>query len=390
MPIPPDIPVYAYIKRELKNQIESGELAEGARVPSELELARAYGVSRNPTRQALRDLEQEGYIVRSPGRGSFVAPVSQRQKLLRVSGWHTLAIACPELECHYTRSVIEGFIQCAAESNYHTMAYFMRLRNQDEFEFLADIRNSGIDGVAFWLQHASSRTLDLLNKFRRSGFPFLLIDRYVRGADLDFVVTNNEDAAYRLTKALIAQGHRNVGFVTAELDNTTAEDRFAGHRRALEETGIPFIEDLMGVFESEGEPIASVVNRLMAHRRRPTAIFCSNDGCAAKLIDELTNLGYNVPDDVVLSAVDDNELAEALGIPMITASQAGNEMGRESARLLMNRIEKPDGPPQHCFLKAIANGELRQLVPDDTNGHENGDTNADGALNAQGREASRS
>ena len=54
--IPADIPVYAYIKRELKIQIENGELAEGARLPSELQLAREYNVSRNPTRQALRDL----------------------------------------------------------------------------------------------------------------------------------------------------------------------------------------------------------------------------------------------------------------------------------------------------------------------------------------------
>ena len=101
--VPPDIPIYAFIKRELKNQIESGELPEGARVPSELELARTFGVSRNPTRQALRDLELEGYLVRTPGRGSFVAPISQRQKLFQINGWRTLALGCPVLEFRYTR-----------------------------------------------------------------------------------------------------------------------------------------------------------------------------------------------------------------------------------------------------------------------------------------------
>jgi len=56
METPREIPVYAFIKRELKNQIESGELAEGTRLASEHELARQYNVSRNPTRQAMRDL----------------------------------------------------------------------------------------------------------------------------------------------------------------------------------------------------------------------------------------------------------------------------------------------------------------------------------------------
>ncbi|MBI5094764.1 MAG: GntR family transcriptional regulator [Candidatus Hydrogenedentes bacterium] len=170
----PDIPIYAQIKRELKNQIESGELEEGARVPSEFELARAYGVSRNPTRQALRDLELEGYITRTPGRGSFVAPKSGRQKLFKLGNWRTLAVACPHLECHYTRSVIQGFIQAAAEKEFHTMVYFLRFSDEAELEFLSDIRNSGIEGIAVWLQHASERTLQLLTKFKRASFPFVM------------------------------------------------------------------------------------------------------------------------------------------------------------------------------------------------------------------------
>lgn len=363
MAIPPDIPVYAFIKRELKNAIESGELPEGSRVPSELELARQYGVSRNPTRQALRDLELEGYITRAPGRGSFVAPTSSRQKLLRVNGWRTLAIACPEMEMQYTRNTIQGFIQYAADNGYHTMAYFMRLRNEDEFEFLADMRNSGVDGIAFWLQHASPRTLNLLSRFRKSNFPFVLIDRYVREEDFDYVVTDNEAVAHRLTSALIAQGHRNIGIVSAPLDNTSAEDRFKGHKRALEEAGIPFTEDLMGIFDDgNGESVSRVVNRIMAHRRRPTAFFCTNDGCVTKLLDELTTLGYSVPDDVVIAGVDDNQLAEALDIPMLAATQAGAEMGRESARILMERIETPDAPPRQRYLAANYSNQVLEAL----------------------------
>ena len=68
----------------------------------------------------------------------------------------------------------------------------------------------------------------------------------------------------------------------AELDNTAAEDRFAGYRRALEDTQIPFNEDLVGIFEAHGEPVRDVVSRIMAHRHRPTAFVCSNDGAATR------------------------------------------------------------------------------------------------------------
>jgi len=362
MKIPPDIPIYAFIKRELKNQIESGELAEGARVPSELELAKTYGVSRNPTRQALRDLELEGYLVRTPGRGSFVAPMAQRQKLFKTNGSRSIAIACPELEMHYTRSVIQGFIERAAEQGFHTMVYFLRFSGEAEVEFLADLRNSGIAGMAFWLQHSAARTLDLLHKFHRASFPFVLIDRYVRGLDADYVVTDNEGVAYQLTRALIERGHRDIGMVTTELDNTSSEDRVAGYRRALEEAGIPFTEDLMGVLEIEGAPVDSVVSGIMAHRGRPTAFFCSNDGVAAELLDGLSALDFQVPRDVEVATVDDNELAAALDIPLITASQQGDRMGRESAEILLNRIAHPDAPVQRRLLDAELHFESPALA----------------------------
>lgn len=351
--IPADMPAYAFIKRELKTQIESGELAEGDRIPSELELARKYNVSRNPTRQALRDLEIEGYLVRMPGRGSFVAPVSKRQRLFKLTnGWRTVAIACPEVECHYSRSVIQGFIQAAAEKGFHTMVYFLRFSNATEFDFLADMRNSGIEGVALWLQHPSKRTFELLARFQRSMFPFVLIDRYARDLESDFVVTNNEDMAYQLTKALVARGHKKIGMVTAELDNTATEDRFEGYRRALREAGLTFTKDAVGIFDSNAETVRTVVNRILALRGRPTAFFCSNDGVAVKLLDELQALGYEVPHDIELATVDDNDVLEALEIPLITAAQAGLDMGRESAQLLLARISEPTRPIEQRFLKA--------------------------------------
>jgi len=353
--IPTDIPRYAFIKRELKNQIESGELPEGARVPSEHELARTYGVSRNPTRQALRDLELEGYLIRMPGRGSFVTPKAQRQKLFSLNGWRTLAIGCPELEFHYTLTVIRGFIQYAFEHGFHTMVYFLRFSDEAEFEFLADLRNSGIEGMAFWLQHPSERTIDLLQKFRHAAFPFVLIDRYVRGLEADFVVTDNEDVAFQLTQTLIDRGHRDIGYITTILDNTSGEDRWAGYRRALESAEIPFTEELTGVFDVPTESNASVVDRIMAHRRHPTAFVCVNDGVAANLLDELGELGFRVPEDIAIATVDDNELAAAVDVPLITASQRADEMGRQSAELLLHRIAHADAPIQKRFLKATQN-----------------------------------
>lgn len=67
------IPLYYQLKVYFKDQMESGLLHPGDRLPTEMDLCRQFGVSRAPVRQALTDLAKEGYVYRRPGRGTFVA-----------------------------------------------------------------------------------------------------------------------------------------------------------------------------------------------------------------------------------------------------------------------------------------------------------------------------
>jgi GntR family transcriptional regulator len=63
----------------LKEQIERGGLATGARLQSEPELAVTHQVSRVTVRRALDGLEREGLIRRQPGAGTFVASTTPRR-----------------------------------------------------------------------------------------------------------------------------------------------------------------------------------------------------------------------------------------------------------------------------------------------------------------------
>jgi DNA-binding GntR family transcriptional regulator len=63
---------YQEIAATLREQIQRGDLAPGAALPSEAELRRRFTASRNTVRQALAVLEQERLIVAEHGRGRFV------------------------------------------------------------------------------------------------------------------------------------------------------------------------------------------------------------------------------------------------------------------------------------------------------------------------------
>ncbi|WP_437060384.1 FadR/GntR family transcriptional regulator [Streptomyces sp. enrichment culture] len=67
------------IARRLEHEIRSGEIAVGAKLPSERELAAQFGSSRNVVREVLRRLEAQRLIEVAPGRGSFVREQSSGQ-----------------------------------------------------------------------------------------------------------------------------------------------------------------------------------------------------------------------------------------------------------------------------------------------------------------------
>lgn len=68
-----NIPYYIQLIEAIKDKINQGEWKPGDRIPSEPELCEVYRVSRTVVRQALREIELEGLIVRRKGKGTFVA-----------------------------------------------------------------------------------------------------------------------------------------------------------------------------------------------------------------------------------------------------------------------------------------------------------------------------
>lgn len=66
-------PLYAQLMGVLRAQIEDGAFHAGERIPSEDSLNRLYGVSRITIRRALKELVDAGYLMKRPGKGTYVS-----------------------------------------------------------------------------------------------------------------------------------------------------------------------------------------------------------------------------------------------------------------------------------------------------------------------------
>lgn len=69
--------VYVQIADRISAQIRSGQLAVGARLASEPDLAAQYGVGINTLRRAIRELRERGVVDTVPAKGTFVIAVPE-------------------------------------------------------------------------------------------------------------------------------------------------------------------------------------------------------------------------------------------------------------------------------------------------------------------------
>lgn len=109
-------PRYQQVADQLKAQIESGDYPIGSRLPTEMELAEHYQISRHTVREALRQLREAGLITRRRRAGTEVVartpPASYRQPTnsirdflqyaenARLSRLRTIRISCTPALAH--------------------------------------------------------------------------------------------------------------------------------------------------------------------------------------------------------------------------------------------------------------------------------------------------
>ena len=81
-------PIYAQIIDGFREQIATGVLQPGDKLPSVRELAASLAINPNTIQRSYRRLEMEGWIATVPGKGCFVCG-SQAGKEREINRWYT-------------------------------------------------------------------------------------------------------------------------------------------------------------------------------------------------------------------------------------------------------------------------------------------------------------
>ncbi|MDG2198928.1 MAG: LacI family DNA-binding transcriptional regulator [SAR324 cluster bacterium] len=150
---------------------------------------------------------------------------------------------------------------------------------------------------------------------------------------------NNVEAMSNLTKKIIELGHRQIGFITASLQNNDrARNRFKGIQEAMKKADLPE-KNLQLVQTSYSiENGSKAFEKIMGGKQRPTVVIGGNDVLAVGALRKAIEMGFRIPDDVSVTGFDDIELAQVVDPPLTTVHVPHRRMGTRAAQILVSLI----------------------------------------------------
>lgn len=149
-------------------------------------------------------------------------------------------------------------------------------------------------------------------------------------------------------------GCREINFISGFEGNKESEEREAAYRSALEEEGIPFEKERVsyGYFYLKS---VDVIKEYLKDHELPDAIVCANDTMAIFVTKYLTDNGYHVPQDVIITGFDYTRDAADYQPSISSVARSLGESGRLAVELLSKVWDGEDVPvenfvPAHLVL----------------------------------------
>jgi LacI family fructose operon transcriptional repressor len=241
-------------------------------------------------------------------------------------------------------------ISRAVEDTAYEQGFSVLLCNTDENPekeaiYLNLMRDTAVAGAIM------SPTRKTVANFAESNLPLpiVVVDRFISNGDVDTVLLDNVDAAYRLITHLIERGYRRIAALCSEM--STGLERQVGYEKALRAHGLAPKSEYMKYVPPKSEAGYAATLKMLDVAEPPDALFAINSLIAEGALQAIRERNLTIPDDIALVTFDDTTWSSLVQPPITLIAQPTYEIGKTAAELLIQRIADPGRPTRQVILK---------------------------------------
>jgi DNA-binding LacI/PurR family transcriptional regulator len=184
----------------------------------------------------------------------------------------------------------------------------------------------------------------LLDQLAKRKVPLVFIDVGPNRPGISLLKVDYRHGIQQGVQHLAALGHKDIAFITGPLTLHSAQSRRAAFAASLKECGLT--SDAAWIVEGDHTMEGGIASmeRLLAAKKVPTAVMCSNDMTAIGVLHKLYRAGLRVPDDLSVIGFDDIHIAEVTIPPLTTVQMSRFELARAAVTALRAYAEGPEDP----------------------------------------------
>lgn len=264
---------------------------------------------------------------------------------LRSGKSFNVGVIVPRIDSNFFASVIRGIEEELYAHKYNVIICQTHEDEKREFENINTLLNAQVDGILMSVSNISSEDFSsdndkIIKRAIEKNVPLIFFDRKKNINGVSSVTINDFEVSYLATKHLIAQGCTRIAHFRGNQNIEIFKHRFNGYKQALIDNGIEFKEEYVIHTKSNVDEGANAIKILMELNTPPDALFSSGDFAALGAIQYLKSIGKRIPEDFCVVGFGNEPFTDFMELPMSTVDQVPLEMGKMTAKVFMEKINK--------------------------------------------------
>ena len=232
------IPKYISLKNKINNDILENKYPIGSKLPTEVELAQEYNVSRSTVRQALELLVEQGIIDKRWGSGNTVIAKSDNSKI------KTVMVLLPNNKNDFYSDLYADISSMLMKNGFEVEFHGTQNSYQLERQYLKLLINDIYAGLIIMMARSNfpSTNTDLLQMQCKRQLPIVFIDSAPQSIYNPIVIsTDNYGRGYQMARQLINRGHEKLGGVFVN-DSYSSIQAFSGFTDAIRDANLEIMD----------------------------------------------------------------------------------------------------------------------------------------------------
>ncbi|UOF92723.1 LacI family transcriptional regulator [Fodinisporobacter ferrooxydans] len=277
-------------------------------------------VSKSTRNRILKVIQQTGFSPNAMARG------------LRL-GSKTVGIVIPDITNQFFVEFVKG-----VEEILLSEGYSLFIANEDwdaakRAHYIQQMIERRVEGVITF-GNFDEQTFKVLRDHHVK-----IVSNENDNASVNSVQTDNRKGGFLATEHLIQNGHARIAVFGYTNQEAWQQERLLGYEDALLYYNIPFDGALVFTANPFGNPGYELTKQVLQSDMPPTAVFAMVDAIAIGVYQAADELGVRIPEQLSVIGFDNISLCTLLHPKLTTVAQPIHELGRESAKMLIDDIQ---------------------------------------------------